>query len=149
MYGNTMTPEKTCKNCGSKSFGSQGQCKPCRAKWQSKWRKNNLSVARASANNWHKRHPAQSTSNGRRQELKKYGLTPDGYEQLLLSQGGKCAVCTTDKPNGPGGRYFFVDHDHATGKVRGLLCSNCNSILGHAKDSVQTLRRAISYLGGN
>lgn len=79
-------------------------------------------------------------------ELKRYGLTLDGYAVLLEKQKGRCAICKTDKPNGPGGRYFFVDHCHKENRVRGLLCCNCNFILGYAKDSTKTLLAAFDYL---
>jgi hypothetical protein len=46
-------------------------------------------------------------------------------------------------------KYFIVDHDHKIGKVRGLLCDQCNKGLGHFKDSKETLLKAIKYLGGN
>ena len=61
------------------------------------------------------------------------------------AQDGRCVACRVDlsttKPN--------VDHDHATGKVRGILCWHCNLILGHARDSVLTLRALAEYLEKN
>jgi hypothetical protein len=60
-----------------------------------------------------------------------YGLKPGQYEQLYGAQNGVCAICrrATGKT-----RALSVDHDHATGFVRGLLCSPCNKILGHLRD---------------
>lgn len=72
-----------------------------------------------------------------------YGLTQEAYDALFASQGKRCAICKTDKFNGVGP---CVDHDHLTGKVRGILCVSCNSILGHAKDNVFALKAAIDYL---
>jgi hypothetical protein len=82
----------------------------------------------------------------RRYNLRKYGLTPDDYEALLASQGGTCAICG-ESPRGVG-RYgrLVVDHEHASGKIRGLLCSNCNRALGWFRDSPSILRAAESYL---
>lgn len=74
--------------------------------------------------------------------LKKYNLTIVGYNALLLAQDGCCAICR--KP--PEKHRLSVDHDHETGRVRGLLCGNCNAMLGHAHDNVQTLELAIKYL---
>lgn len=71
----------------------------------------------------------------------KYGLTEKDYEAIKELQGGKCLIC------GRGGR-LVVDHDHESGEVRGLLCSNCNTGLGMFKDSVQSLQNAILYLSG-
>lgn len=61
----------------------------------------------------------------RKWELKKfYGLTPEGYQKLVDSCGGKCQLCDKEAK-------LHVDHDHVSGKVRGLLCLNCNMGLGH------------------
>lgn len=84
----------------------------------------------------------------RRHMLKRYGLTSDGYEALLDSQGGLCALCRTDCPNnGKGDRYFDVDHDHGTGKVRGLLCRQCNLAVGVIERNLPRLRQVGEYLG--
>ena len=70
---------------------------------------------------------------------KTYGITQKEYELLLSKQGGLCAICR--KPN-----KLNIDHDHETGKVRGLLCSTCNMMLGHAHDSPLLLEAGIRYL---
>lgn len=74
----------------------------------------------------------------------KFGLSRDEYEAMLADQDGRCAICLTGDP----GRYpnWHVDHDHATGRVRGLLCGPCNRGLGHFQDNIDSLQRAISYL---
>jgi hypothetical protein len=74
-----------------------------------------------------------------------YGITLKDYEHLYILQNGVCAICR--KPEGRKGKVFLVvDHDHETGKVRGLLCSNCNSGLGFFKDSLESLSSARQYL---
>ena len=80
----------------------------------------------------------------RKERLRKYGITDADYNAILESQGGRCAICRTDKSNGNG--RFCVDHDHGSGAVRGLLCNMCNWGLGHFKDSPENLSAAISYL---
>lgn len=75
----------------------------------------------------------------------RYGVTPQRYSELLMGQGGKCAICGTTEP-GHGRDYFSVDHNHATGVIRGLLCHACNTALGLMKDSVEHLSTAASYL---
>ena len=61
----------------------------------------------------------------------RYGITRERYDSMLEAQGGGCAICTRKIPgNGHGDRYFDVDHCHDTGKVRGLLCRQCNVLLG-------------------
>ena len=60
---------------------------------------------------------------------KKYGITLAQYDEMLAAQNGKCKICGSDKA-GTIGQNFAVDHCHTTGKVRGLLCINCNARLG-------------------
>lgn len=71
-------------------------------------------------------------------------MTVEEWEALLTAQGGGCAVCS-GPPMG-NGRYH-VDHCHACGKIRGLLCHKCNVALGMVRDSSDHLRRLIEYLG--
>jgi len=79
---------------------------------------------------------------------KKYGITLEDYEEMHNRQGGVCAIC--DKPEqviqNSKLRLLSVDHDHLTGKVRGLLCSNCNRAIGLLNDDADVLKRAIRYL---
>ncbi len=80
-------------------------------------------------------------------EVKKYQITIDVYDQMVKQQSGKCAICLT--PIGQlKGRWgsLCIDHDHATGKIRGLLCAPCNKGLGHYEDNPDRLRRAAEYL---
>jgi hypothetical protein len=72
-----------------------------------------------------------------------YGLTEQDWDDLVIRQSGRCAICG-DNPE-----ILHVDHCHAEGHVRGLLCYPCNSILGLAKDDVHILGTAIDYLKGN
>jgi hypothetical protein len=75
----------------------------------------------------------------------KYGITSDDYDRMLEEQGGRCAICGTDKPQGMH-RRLNVDHDHKTGVVRGLVCYECNVGLGKFRDDTDVLRNAIRYL---
>lgn len=85
-----------------------------------------------------------------RRRLKDRGLTEHAYELILDSQGNKCAICEAESHEIRGYLAgFAIDHDHATGKVRGLLCTACNLGLGNFKDKKETLRRAIVYLEKN
>lgn len=74
----------------------------------------------------------------------KYGITTVEFNALLTAQGGCCAICKGTTPGGQG--EWHVDHDHASGKVRGLLCAPCNLSLGGFKDSPDLLRAALAYL---
>lgn len=73
-----------------------------------------------------------------------FGLEPEDYDRMLAEQGGVCAICR----GGPVGRhkYLCVDHDHATGAVRGLLCDKCNRAIGLLGDSAERLSTALAYL---
>ena len=80
------------------------------------------------------------------QFLRKYGITLDDYNSLLVKQNNGCAICkvlhlSLNKP-------LTVDHDHETGKVRGLLCNKCNMAIGLFNDNPEFLNTAINYLKG-
>lgn len=76
----------------------------------------------------------------------RHGISLDDYTLLLESQKGACAICERSK-NLPGnGKRLHVDHDHKTGIIRGLLCHDCNLVLGNAHDSMEILKAALKYL---
>ena len=82
----------------------------------------------------------------RRQHLKRsYGITLEEYNQMFADQNGSCAICPATEAGGKH-NVFVVDHCHATGKVRSLLCKNCNILLGIAKDQPEYLGKLMSYL---
>lgn len=117
--GKTMT--QVCSNCG--------ELKDDTLYWKNKSRLNGLHskcivCMRASA------------------RLQKYGIVRDAYEELLKKQNYSCAICRISGDD----ETLAVDHDHATGKVRGLLCGHCNKAIGMLRDSVTNLQRAIWYL---
>ncbi len=62
---------------------------------------------------------------------------------MFVAQNGVCAICSRLNLSG---RRLAVDHDHATGKVRGLLCSRCNSAIGLARESLDVLKKTVLYL---
>jgi hypothetical protein len=87
----------------------------------------------------------------RKHSLKKYGLTPEGYDELLHLQDGVCLICRQTETremikNRESENLLVVDHCHTSGKVRGLLCHSCNAGLGHFKDRTDLLFAAIKYL---
>ena len=73
-----------------------------------------------------------------------YNITIKDFNKMLEEQEYCCAICGTKDPGGNG--RFHVDHNHCTGKVRGLLCHHCNTSLGGFKDSIPNLQKAIEYL---
>lgn len=113
-----FTPDRSKKN------GFKSQCKPC--------------VNEA------KRTTDKDRERDRAAKLRReYGLSAEEYEEMLEEQDGECAICHNFCSSG---RRLAVDHCHSTGKVRGLLCGNCNTGLGKFEDSIERLQRAIEYL---
>lgn len=79
---------------------------------------------------------------------KKFNLSIEDYDRMLEAQGGVCAICKqpeTHKRNDKV-KALAVDHDHRTGKIRGLLCADCNTGIGKLKDSIDVLTSAVQYL---
>ena len=89
------------------------------------------------------RERERSRAKIRATNLRKYGLTPDQYDDILEEQSGVCAICGNTCATG---RNLAVDHCHTTGEVRGLLCFNCNSKLAVLEDE-RWLAAALPYLG--
>jgi hypothetical protein len=81
---------------------------------------------------------------------RKYGITLAERTEMERAQGGVCAICQRPERNQRQGvtKALAVDHDHATGQVRGLLCEDCNRGLGMFGDSTKTLLAAVAYLQG-
>lgn len=76
--------------------------------------------------------------------LRKFGLTLEQYDEMLAAQDGCCSICKSDATIE--GHSFDVDHDHKTGKVRGILCRTCNLMLGAGKDDPDILYAGWRYL---
>lgn len=81
-------------------------------------------------------------------KLKQYNLSPSEYDDLLNKQNNNCAICGKRNESNAKSELFplCVDHCHETSKVRGLLCHNCNVLLGMSNDNINVLRKAIEYL---
>ena len=99
---------------------------------------------------WQKTNPHErerrriaNAANMASQLPRKFGMSVEDYYDMLNRQNGACAICRA-KPKAS--RRLSVDHDHATGTVRGLLCHNCNVMLGLARDTTDILLRAVRYL---
>lgn len=94
--------------------------------------------------------PEKYASEVRRIALRfSYGITPEDYDRMFKSQRGKCAICRSSDTGQTGKRFLCVDHDHKTGKVRGLLCRRCNRGLGLLNDSLKNIETAARYLKEN
>lgn len=75
---------------------------------------------------------------------KLYGITIKQYNELYDKQNGKCAICS--KQASELAKGLAVDHDHKTGKIRGLLCGYCNTAIGSFKENIETMKAAIDYI---
>ncbi len=133
--------ERYCKYCDMLRYSCQFypksriQCKLCVRAKNKEWERENRT----------KGNPKFRTS----ARLEKYGLTYEQYVNMCAAQGGKCAICKR-VPVGNGNMSVLqVDHDHVTGKVRGLLCQHCNTGLGKFGDRVDVLIAAVQYLVSN
>jgi hypothetical protein len=110
-----------------------------------RWRQENTEKNRSYQQRYYAEN--QDAVSQRRREghrVRRYGVTPERFAQLLAGQGGKCAVCATPEPRGKSD--WHVDHDHATGIVRGILCITCNIALGMLHDDPARCRKAAEYL---
>lgn len=132
------TNTKQCKKCKeikdltcfSKSAthkdGHYHKCKQCRSALSSEWNKANRERTVNNSLIW------------------KYGITLERYKEMLIEQNNKCACCNRTQTELV--RSLSVDHCHATGKVRGLLCDQCNNALGLIRENIETAERITQYL---
>jgi hypothetical protein len=114
--------------------GLQGICKDCTREASRQWRTRNRIKDRQYA----QKHRLRE----------KFGITIDHYQALLDQQGGKCAICNGVEQVASNGisRLMAVDHNHDTGSIRGILCTNCNRAIGLLHDDPVILQKAIAYL---
>lgn len=150
---------KNCEQCGKYYLAGFYKTKFCGMKCQAKARiglpnksavkefcksGHDLSIHRKVQNNGKKYCSQCNNDRNRGYKLKKnYGMTEADFEVMLASQNRCCAICGTDDHNS---RNWHIDHDHATGKVRGILCGGCNHGLGNFIDNVKLLIKAAMYL---
>lgn len=124
---------------------NKGLCKSC---YNSQWkptkeqnlRRNSLPAAKARKRKWMDKQDPNWCKDQHR--YNRYGIIKADYESMLFKQSNRCKICLVDfkekRPN--------IDHDHKTGKVRALLCLNCNAALGMIQESEFKLARLIAYL---
>ncbi len=141
----TSEPLKRCTKCGKEQplenfrprrdcQRRQSWCNGCQSRYRVEWGKKNRERLSATVRNGHRK--------------RRYGITPDEYARLLQDQLGVCAICRRSETRKHGAEIcpLAVDHDHETGKVRGLLCHKCNVMLGCSGDRASILFEAAAYL---
>lgn len=160
--------ERTCRKCGeTKPIGEFAKgdgghlrwaCKDCKAEQHRQWRERNPEHVAE----WHRKYgqmPERKAAHRDRQRhyyyddpqaqrarhllRRNYGITVDEYDAILAQQNGVCAICGNRCKSG---RALAVDHDHITGKLRGLLCMNCNRAIGWLNGDPDLIVRAAEYV---
>lgn len=160
---------KTCSRCGIEKneadFYTDGhskgrlrsQCKPCIKTSKSKYDKSPEGIAKrklrlhsVGTRATKKAYQSSYSRTNKGKEVARkarikylFDITADEYEQMLKAQNGVCSIC--HKPNRDG-KKLAIDHNHITGKVRGLLCRNCNIGIGFFNDKLELLWNAYQYL---
>lgn len=114
----------------AKSDGLQERCKECRSKHYKKVGPPDI--------------PKEVRKERHRNTLiRSYGLSVEEFNEMISAQGNRCAICGKKEPYK---RVLSIDHDHQTGKVRGLLCTRCNTVLGMLNDNIELLNKMEEYL---
>ena len=147
---------KPCKKCGSTlRYTSMTGCVNCTKENSIKrfengdvkeWvQKNREKVNASNRKRYNSLSSEEKRNRNRRQQISLYGLTVEQYDAMLMEQNYVCAICNKSEKSSTRG-VLFIDHDHKTDKVRGLLCDSCNRGLGYFYDNTSFLRNAIKYL---
>ena len=139
---------KTCNKCskekpldsffkdkGNKTDGRYSICKECKSARTMEWRAKNKPIYNEYMRAKNKEHYPKN-------RLQRYGLVPAQYEEMLTAQEHKCAICKQSNPSEK--RALAIDHDHKTGKVRGILCYGCNRLMV-LLDNEALLAAAVAY----
>ena len=161
--------KKTCPKCGidkeldefykdqTRRDGLQGHCKECDKQRHKQYYETHKKEKKQYDKQYYKTHREGTIEHQKqynkthREEIKQYGLKKrynisiEEFNQMLVNQNHKCKICGVDELNA-GKKGLSVDHDHKSGKVRGLLCSNCNTAVGLLKENINILKSAIKYL---
>lgn len=155
------TAEYFSRNSGRKD-GFTSRCKTCVIEYRKKYYKEHVDTLKERGRRYYREHPENYKEHAERikraskkynkthyKEIRerrikyKYGITLEQYDEMFAVQDGVCAICGGVNPNN--GR-LCVDHDHTTGKVRGLLCQSCNSVIGYIKENIGVLLNMGVYL---
>jgi hypothetical protein len=173
--GSLFSPDQDLKRCSARgelkprtAFGRKtAKCKPCRSRQTIEWQQTNPEKYREKQRRyyasekprfraygkdaWKRMAPEAKARKLARAKIRyleqKYGLSKEEWDRLYAAQGGVCALCRIPGRLGRHGK-LAVDHDHETGRVRGLLCGPCNVALGLLGDTAAKFERVMSYLRG-
>lgn len=144
----TATAVRTCDECPTE-IGPRNKTGLCRKHYNKQYYA--TPEQREKQNAYHRDWSAKQGAEYHydRQLRYTFGITIQDYYRMLEDQGGKCATCHITDPAEARitAKFFNVDHDHRTGQIRGLLCDNCNKVLGLVRDEVIVLGNMLNYLG--
>jgi protein-arginine kinase activator protein McsA len=130
------------------------ECKYCREekaetefyRFFDRWTNNHYLSARCKP--CHQKYKIESPTTARNRKSEKlqlrYGLTYEQWENMRHAEDYRCMICNISEDEL--GKKLDVDHCHNSGKVRGVLCNPCNTMLGHARDNIQILESSVKYL---
>lgn len=130
------------KNAKNRPYGKSTICTECDKERTRTWRTKNKESHNEYTQAYYEANKDKIRSGNYE---RKYGITLEEYNEMLEAQNNCCKIC--NKHEDTFNKQLFVDHCHTTGEVRGLLCHNCNSLLGLAYDDRNILQKAIEYLG--
>lgn len=150
--------EKSFDQFGKKGNGYQSYCIQCRRikqkewvaadpkrserikKRAAEWAKNNPEKAKINRNKYRAKNLESIKEKSSHQHRERtYGITKEDYEHMLNAQNGVCAICKKDSK-------LWVDHNHLTGKIRGLLCPSCNTFIGYIETYSELIDKAKKYI---
>lgn len=161
--------DKLCRTCDTRKLhaefapdarskdGMAWRCRDCARRAIARWCSANIEhqrdKARAQARKFRAANPAYMRDYMRATRLKKRGLTVEQFNQMIAQQDGLCRICqiplevsATNKPGASRARQACVDHDHATGRLRAILCTRCNRGVGMFDDDPELMAKAMAYL---
>jgi len=93
-----------------------------------------------------KRYKENPEKQRNRNYKRRFNITIDDYNKMFKKQNGKCDICGSNDSGSIKTEHFFIDHNHITGKIRGLLCYSCNSAVGLLKDDIEISKNLTKYL---
>lgn len=133
---------KACNNVASRSWRIKNP--EAFHAYQRRYYRANAEKIKADGRAWYAANPEKARAQKRKL---KFGISESDFQKMLSDQSGACQICRFVFVVGAGRELIpHVDHCHKTGKVRGLLCTSCNKMLGFAKENLVSLERAIEYL---
>lgn len=116
--------------------------------WHRQWQANNPGRLKAYRRTYHAKRLENDLEGVRAKQRSneirlRYGLTPSDFDEMVATQGNRCAICGNEPVDG---KVLHIDHDHESGAVRGLLCGHCNRAIGLFRDNADVIEMAAAYL---